>query len=131
MKPIKFRMWAYPENEMVYWGDKGQRNQEMCEFIASGGDSSIPNDDGTPCGVRLMQFTGLLDKNKKEIYEGDILDVGGGRGMVVSYSNGMNDCLGMNVGWFVEQDDFARWDELKYEDYYEVIGNIYENKDLL
>jgi len=37
----------------------------------------------------------------------------------------------MGVGWFLHQDDFARWTELEFQSYDRVVGNIYKNKDLM
>ena len=77
----------------------------------------------------LMQYTGLKDKNGKEIYEGDII------------SNGYEKCI---VVWVKEQAGFMlkltnkeyekeKWTnpmiDLRKDD--EVIGNIYENPELL
>lgn len=63
--------------------------------------------------VELMQFTGLTDKNGKEIYEGDIL--GTDIGNVV-------------VRW--ERQGWLPWIAPKGTQF-EVIGNIYENPELL
>lgn len=70
----------------------------------------------------LMQYTGLRDKNDKEIYEGDILQYADER-MVVVYE----------APSFELQHLATRanaWDLWKGENE-EVIGNIYENKELL
>ena len=67
----------------------------------------------------LMQFTGLLDRNKKDIYEGDIVN-----GLPVEYHN-------YYFALKKESKTGTVWYGLNYEHELEVIGNIWENRQLL
>ena len=73
---------------------------------------TVPNDD-----LEIMQFTGLLDKNGKEIYEGDVTRCG------------QEEKIGV-VEWHKE---FAMFTNCAVADpnKCEVIGNIYENPELI
>ena len=51
----------------------------------------------------IGQFTGLIDRNGKKIFEGDILDT---PGWVVTYVADTNESYGMNAGWYYQRDDF-------------------------
>lgn len=64
----------------------------------------------------LMQYTGLKDKNGKEIYEGDIVKTIATLPKEVKFisSNGMSQHHGFNI---------------RYSESLEVIGNIYENPE--
>ena len=77
----------------------------------------------------LMQSTSLKDKNGKEIFEGDILDYNG-RKVIVKWHGS----YASFIYEFVDelQNRVTEWQPL-YLSYchFEVIGNIYENPELL
>ena len=82
--------------------------------------------------IEFIEYTGLLDKNGNEIYEGDILgddDVLG----IVAY-NQTPDCMYAGSYCIVGSDGYATdWDGVEPENWhdFEVIGNKFENPELL
>lgn len=82
--------------------------------------------------VPSNQFTGLHDKNGKEIYEGDILESGSyGIVQVVwpeKYITGDNEDI---MAWCVMGGNLEGLAGLDVQYSWEVIGNIYENPELL
>ncbi len=109
MREIRFKAWE-PETKKMFT------------------PTVIPNPSVTPDrhdGI-LMQYTGLKDKNGKEIYEGDIVDYQDcegehGRGVVV-FEEGR---------FIVRADEKHSWWSLNFPTSNEVIGNIYENPELI
>ena len=74
--------------------------------------------------AKIMQYTGLKDKNNKEIYEGDIFHIGSKK---ILYVVEWIDC-----GLKGRQIKNKSWIGLDYwKDDIEVIGNIYENPELM
>jgi len=75
-----------------------------------------------------MQFTGLKDKNRKEVYEGDIVKSFNQMEkkeviFVVEFDSGIFECS--NDEELVNLRDLCLWNNC------EIIGNKYENKELL
>ncbi len=117
MREIKFRAWG--ELQKLMW----HSNDDLGIFF----DHTI---HGIDC--ELMQFTGLKDKNGKEIYEGDICE------MKHPYNNRYWKGEIQYKGYTFTGKDFymTHFDypsELFSEgvDYIEVIGNIHQDKHLL
>lgn len=80
--------------------------------------------------VEIMQSTGLFDKNGVEIFEGDIIDVG----TRIPFLNKIQRDEETAYLKLVPLD--KRWTESYFTNFedknrYEVVGNIYENKELL
>ena len=113
-RQLKFRVWDKRENKgmstqnMLYDAQLHHLWQDFVDY---------------PGSYELMQYTGLTDKNGKEIYEGDIINLKFGE---------------LNANLVVKWDKYmglkyhnGGWTSLVHvETHGEVIGNIFENPEL-
>ena len=126
MREIKFRAWFEVEKKMVesenlgfqYEGD--EENPFTFAFDKTDIDES-GNEKGTLC-FALMQYTGLKDKNGREIYEGDIVECFRESNSVV--------CMKMNA-WGLDTNGIGFKPFYEIYGHCEIIGNIYEHHELL
>lgn len=125
-RPIKFRAWAGRHRKMFY--GVGILN----------GVIYLPDDKKLTTTKTLMQFTGLHDKNGKEIYEGDIVRAaseGIWRTVEVRWRQEGNPQWilwpAYHDGKFWYLNGATRQPDGTYKEMCEVIGNIYENSELL
>ncbi len=124
MRDIKFRAWDKEEKRFVGCFTEGLR----MNFI----NGQLHNNSGfnVTSHFELIQYTGLKDKNGKEIYEGDIVQYERIKAKVF-----FGHC-GFEFEWIDNYTDRIRGK--KHEPMFrntsivfEVIGNIYENPELL
>ena len=115
MREIKFRAWDKRKSRMMYDGiilDMSDCSRHDMKHNFDASDS-----------IELMQYTGLKDKNGVEIYEGDIVKVDEEFFARVLYNERFTSfdvaTTGNTVGFY------------DYGKSLEVIGNIYENPELL
>lgn len=130
MREIKFRAWVFgglDEDELPFM--TGVRS---ITFNAYAGPIILWRDHeeiSYASEYRLMQYTGLHDKNGKEIYEGDVvrpIDSLGGR-----YTNVSE--VRFSRGQWVIANFYNLPEDALYTRQYaiEIVGNIYENPELL
>lgn len=88
MRKIKFRAWLKEDKKMVNvetmdFTDKSIQYLEKSEFINAYLLRRVSFDD-----VKLMQYTGIKDKNGKEIYENDLISCNKHKNIVVFFEGG-------------------------------------------
>ncbi len=121
-REIEFRAWDKDEKKMLEVGMLGINFARSHRSEMQDGSWSVGTMDS---GLGLMQYTGLKDKNGKEIYEGDV---------VKSVNDYIFEDEGVSaITWDTE---YACWTLKDYVPLGEhtdviVVGNIYENPELL
>jgi uncharacterized phage protein (TIGR01671 family) len=131
MRTIKFRAWDINNKVMIHDGiildmSDCSRHSVMASFAYENPETII-----------LMQFTGLLDKNGKEIYEGDILvtsndDPEYDLWDAEMYGPTIAEWDAVGLGWTGASWCWDDSDESVFaKKFIEVIGNVYENPELM
>lgn len=121
MREIEFRFWDTTTKKMIDWSTacRADYNKDKSFLyyllVSSGSNFFIP-----------MLYTNLKDKNGKKIFEGDIClcDLG-----TNDYLDARRFVVKFKDGAFKLTDDWVDMDSIS--EYWEVIGNAYENPELL
>lgn len=116
----RYRAWHKTWKELGKVGKIGFDDKEDVSTVLFKGKfifENLPKNE-----VILMQSTGLVDKNGKEIFEGDIVKSSGLLGTIESFK-------AMWICSFVKYNNYQKVGFFAQE--IEVVGNIYENPELL
>ncbi|MEK3890219.1 YopX family protein [Bacillus sp. FSL K6-3431] len=132
MREIKFRVFDRCHKSMHIVGTDSHDNLSCFDGVVQYYNLQNGEGSGEHGDYTLMQYTGLKDKNGKEIFEGDILSTEDGSfegttcGIVEEHKGMFVSFYGQG---FLGRDRYDELYEISKER--EIIGNIYENKDLL
>jgi len=137
MREIKFRVFktfGLPRMKMDY-------NPVIYKGMYCDMDGSLICDTYESDTAILMQYTGLKDANGKEIYEGDIVKYVAGKNYentgVVIWADEKNSfnlkTYPFMCGFVIHNEKESKTDKFEWDEtnYMQVVGNIYENPELL
>lgn len=116
---LKFRAWHH--------GAGDPRVTPFMRFSNAFGVLFWSNVETDDLGVEVMQFTGLTDRNGKDIFESDIIKDDQGYNRLITIDEFGIDADGYETGDYYtgHVPESFPWSK------FEVIGNLYQNEDLL
>lgn len=123
MRELKFRVWDKLEERFILCHSGYQGHYVLS---LKGEFHNLQNGSGGKEYI-VQQYTGLKDKNGKEIYEGDIFKGGDYKWDAVEFEDGQFQVNLMGARVFTLQELCC---DIDYE-LPEVIGNLYEHPELL
>lgn len=115
MKTIKFKVWFIKEKRMQLFSSL--KDNKFAELLFY--------DDYDETDLKFLQFTGLFDKNEKEVFDGDIVKFDDGIIMNVFQSE--------DGSWILDKVDnsYKAFKVYNQKEIIKVIGNKFENPELL
>jgi len=115
MREIKFRIWDSTYKKFVFF--EGIFNSLPCDYLV---------------GEIGQQYTGLKDRNGKDIYEGDLINFSWQVGHEEFYDDKNQEVFYNNesASFVFGKDKICMLDRVVY-DTLEVVGNVFENPELL
>jgi uncharacterized phage protein (TIGR01671 family) len=148
-REIKFKVWDLQKKcwyEPIFEAYKGRLSDLMIGLSGNLFEhtmNGVAHESTFPDRFELMQFTGLPDKNSKEIYKGDVLN------LKTTFDNNMADKrfqpatqvnVGFENGCFIDKNTgrtlfdairtISSYSQNKWTNY-EIIGNEFENPELI
>jgi uncharacterized phage protein (TIGR01671 family) len=130
VREIKFRAWDKETKEYVAVGFHVIGEVTMFDCIDEYGAANNPKNKSSLERYNdflLEQFTGLKDKNGVEIYEGDIIKNKSGKIVRIVFWEG-SFCIDDPYRPLVSESSMIFLNPCKF---WEIIGNIHENPELL
>ncbi|MDE3301627.1 YopX family protein [Lacticaseibacillus rhamnosus] len=125
-REIKFRAWNKKDKVMVDVAAMNFGPSGLWSLIEDADDAELQLEDN----YELMQYTGLKDKNGREIYEGDIVRTG--EDNIGDPDPTIGQVIMREGSWLIEnekkQEEIGLFSEITSR---EVIGNIFEDNQLL
>lgn len=144
MRQIKFRLWDSKNNcwyEPTFEAYRGKVEEVMISprgRLTMRTMTELIDESMFPNRFELMEYTGLHDKNGRDVYEGDIVHVWDNGVAVVIF----DESLGRGQWMCKFKPAFPDWDEWSAPLYgwlegnvdgsvFEILGNVYENPELM
>jgi uncharacterized phage protein (TIGR01671 family) len=117
MREIKFRVW----DNVDYMSSPFTLNDILSRKVEFTSD------------CKVMQFTGLFDKNGNEIYEGDIISFEDDPHGIVKWNNKFSCFTCFEDDKLNDEGEIFDWSQLiaRHQKHYVLLGNIHENQNLI